>query len=76
MWVYFIEFVLQCDLKDRQVEVNEIESAYKKENFIGWTETSAKVLFSVTFLHFFVVRRNLPYKTGLGTIEPVVLNLF
>ena len=35
---------LQCDLKDRQVDPDEIEAAYKKHGFIGWTETSAKVV--------------------------------
>ena len=35
---------LQCDLKDRQVDLEEIENLYNKMNFIGWTETSAKVI--------------------------------
>ena len=35
---------LQCDLKDRQVDLEEIEKLYNKMNFIGWTETSAKVI--------------------------------
>lgn len=36
----------QCDLKDRVVDSNEIETIYKRHNFIGWTETSAKVTFN------------------------------
>lgn len=34
--------VLQCDLSSRQVDQMEIENFYKENNFIGWTETSAK----------------------------------
>lgn len=32
----------KCDLKDRQVQIDEIERIYSKQGFIGWTETSAK----------------------------------
>ena len=37
-------FLLQCDLKDRKVTIEEIEELYQEHNFIGWTETSAKVI--------------------------------
>jgi len=37
-------FLCQCDLSERrQVRLNEIEELYEKHDFIGWTETSAKV---------------------------------
>ncbi|XP_069677630.1 ras-related protein Rab-7L1-like isoform X2 [Periplaneta americana] len=32
----------KCDLPQRQVDQMEIESFYKENSFIGWTETSAK----------------------------------
>jgi len=32
----------KCDLASRQVDQMEIENFYKENNFIGWTETSAK----------------------------------
>jgi len=32
----------KCDLAERQVDQMEIETFYKENNFIGWTETSAK----------------------------------
>ena len=32
----------QCDLAERQVDQMEIETFYKDNDFIGWTETSAK----------------------------------
>ncbi|CAL8084181.1 unnamed protein product [Orchesella dallaii] len=32
----------KCDLSSRQVDQMEIETFYKENNFIGWTETSAK----------------------------------
>ncbi|RZF40960.1 hypothetical protein LSTR_LSTR013215 [Laodelphax striatellus] len=32
----------KCDLSHRQVEQMAIETFYKENNFIGWTETSAK----------------------------------
>ena len=35
--------MFQCDLKDRRIDSDEIEAVYKKYQFIGWTETSAKV---------------------------------
>lgn len=34
--------VLQCDLPQRQIDQLDIETFYKENNFIGWTETSAK----------------------------------
>ena len=37
------KYVFQCDLKDREVDMEDIEKLYNKLNFIGWTETSAKV---------------------------------
>lgn len=33
---------LQCDLPIRDVNQEEIEYAYRKGNYIGWTEVSAK----------------------------------
>lgn len=32
----------QCDLPQRQIDQLDIEAFYKENNFIGWTETSAK----------------------------------
>ncbi|XP_014277502.1 ras-related protein Rab-7L1 [Halyomorpha halys] len=32
----------KCDLQDRKVHQADIESFHKENNFIGWTETSAK----------------------------------
>ncbi|XP_050426242.1 ras-related protein Rab-7L1-like [Adelges cooleyi] len=32
----------KCDLPQRQIDQLDIESFYKENNFIGWTETSAK----------------------------------
>lgn len=32
----------KCDAPAREVEQMEIEDFYKENNFIGWTETSAK----------------------------------
>jgi len=36
-WILF-----QCDLPQRQIDQLDIEAFYKENNFIGWTETSAK----------------------------------
>jgi len=38
MWLIFF----QCDLSHRQVDQMEIENFQRENNFIGWTETSAK----------------------------------
>jgi len=36
--------LLQCDLREkRAVRLEEIEELYERQDFIGWTETSAKV---------------------------------
>ncbi|MBO8684972.1 hypothetical protein INO44_13750, partial [Staphylococcus aureus] len=32
----------KCDLPQRQIDQLDIEAFYKENNFIGWTETSAK----------------------------------
>uniref|UniRef100_A0A0A9WN32 Ras-related protein Rab n=1 Tax=Lygus hesperus TaxID=30085 RepID=A0A0A9WN32_LYGHE len=32
----------KCDLQDRKIDMVEIEKFHKDNNFIGWTETSAK----------------------------------
>lgn len=37
-----ITFSLKCDLPHRDVNQDEIEYAYKKGNYLGWTEVSAK----------------------------------
>lgn len=34
--------LFQCDLPQRQIDQLDIEAFYKENNFIGWTETSAK----------------------------------
>lgn len=34
--------MLQCDLRQRQVNQWEIETLCREHSFIGWTETSAK----------------------------------
>jgi len=38
----FYIILFQCDLPQRQIDQLDIEAFYKENNFIGWTETSAK----------------------------------
>ncbi|KAJ9597753.1 hypothetical protein L9F63_011361 [Diploptera punctata] len=51
----------KCDLPDKQVTREELESFHKQHNFIGWTETSAKegimVNESMKFLMEIMLRR-------------------
>ena len=35
-------FIFQCDIRQRQVDQQEIESLCREQSFVGWTETSAK----------------------------------
>ncbi|XP_054708832.1 ras-related protein Rab-7L1-like [Uloborus diversus] len=60
----------KCDLANRDVNQEEIEYVYKKNNFIGWTEVSAKEGLMVDDCMRFLVDAMLN-KDGIGKISVI-----
>lgn len=57
----------KCDLRERHVTIDEIEDMYNELNFIGWTETSAKVDTMVKDSVKYLIDTMLKYEEKEGT---------